>query len=260
VLFFCGVQLVLRSGVLTVLDLDEVDVTPRFAEVFKSVLSGVGGSTGGWRCCCGAPIQLPPATTKNPPPYVILLFLRFGSNGSNQHKIWTAGGKSVFIWEAGWEEPFGNNSAFSCFKNLEKGIEKENVIVPYLANLFHVALSEKRIFACWKKAKISPLYKKGSKLDPNNYRMLAVSGTLYRLYANILRELVTQWCVENQKVPDTQFGFYPNHSTIQPMFILRHLVHAAKQIKPKGCSHLHTAFIDYKQAYDTIDRPHLWDH
>ena len=36
-----------------------------------------------------------------------------------------------------------------------------------------------------KKAMISPLYKKGSKLDPNNYRMLAVSGTLYRLYANI---------------------------------------------------------------------------
>ena len=59
------------------------------------------------------------------------------------------------------------------------GDEKDkNVIVPYPANLFHVALSEKRIPACWEKAKISPLYKKGSKLDPNNYRMLAVSGTL----------------------------------------------------------------------------------
>ena len=51
VLFLCGVQLVLRSGVFTILDLDEVDVTPSFAEVFRSVLSGVGGSTGGWRCC-----------------------------------------------------------------------------------------------------------------------------------------------------------------------------------------------------------------
>jgi hypothetical protein len=75
-----------------------------------------------------------------------------------------------------------------------------------------------------------------------------------------LTELVIKWCVENQKVPDTQFGFYPDRSTTQPMFILWHLVHAAKQIKPKGCSHLHTAFIDFKQAYDTIDRPHLWDH
>ena len=46
VLFLYGIQLVLRSGVLTVLDLDKLDVTPRFAEVFRSVLSGVGGSAG----------------------------------------------------------------------------------------------------------------------------------------------------------------------------------------------------------------------
>ena len=51
VLFLCGVQLVLRSGVLTVLELDEVDVTPSFVEVFRSVLSGVGGCTSGRRCC-----------------------------------------------------------------------------------------------------------------------------------------------------------------------------------------------------------------
>jgi hypothetical protein len=51
VLFLCGVQLVLRSGVLTILDLNEVDVALSFAEVFRSVLSGVGGCTSGWRCC-----------------------------------------------------------------------------------------------------------------------------------------------------------------------------------------------------------------
>ena len=43
VLFLCGIQLVLKSGVLTILDLDEVDVTLSFAEVFRSVLSGVHG-------------------------------------------------------------------------------------------------------------------------------------------------------------------------------------------------------------------------
>ena len=53
---------------------------------------------------------------------------------------------------------------FSAFflKYAYPGDEKDkNVIVPYLANLFHViALSEKRIPACWKKAKISPPYKR----------------------------------------------------------------------------------------------------
>ena len=51
VLCLCSVQLVLRSGVFTILDFDKVDVTPMFAEVFRSMLSGVGGSIGGWRCC-----------------------------------------------------------------------------------------------------------------------------------------------------------------------------------------------------------------
>ena len=99
VLFLCSVSLVMRSGVLTVLDLDEVDVAPRFVEVFRSVLSGVGGSVCGWRCCWNAPSlpQLPPATSKNPPPYLSFLFLCFCSDGSNQHKIRVAGGKSVCI-------------------------------------------------------------------------------------------------------------------------------------------------------------------
>ena len=81
VLFLCGVQLVLRSGVFTILD--EVNVTPRFAEVFGSVLFGVGGSTGGWRCCWGALSlpQLPPATSKNPPPCISLLVLCFAAMG-----------------------------------------------------------------------------------------------------------------------------------------------------------------------------------
>ena len=49
VLFLCSVQLDMKSGVLTVLDLDEVDVALSFVEVFRSVLSGVGGCASGWR-------------------------------------------------------------------------------------------------------------------------------------------------------------------------------------------------------------------
>jgi hypothetical protein len=50
--FLRGNQLVLRSSVLTVLDLDEVNVTLKNAEIFGSMLSGENGSAGGgWRCC-----------------------------------------------------------------------------------------------------------------------------------------------------------------------------------------------------------------
>ena len=50
-LFLRGAQLAVRSSVLTVLDLDEVNVTLKNAEIFGSVLPGEGGSANGWRCC-----------------------------------------------------------------------------------------------------------------------------------------------------------------------------------------------------------------
>eukprot|EP00983_Pelagomonas_calceolata_P028102 881246-Pelagomonas_calceolata.AAC.1 len=90
--------------------------------------------------------------------------------------------------------------------------------------------------------------------------MLAVSGTLKRLYANVLREVVTGWCQEKHKVPDTQFGLYPGRNTLQPIFILRHLQHAAQVKRPSASSRLHAAFIDFKQACDTIPREALWTH
>ena len=141
-----------------------------------------------------------------------------------------------------------------------RGTERVNVLVPYISRLFKLFYDKARIPECWKKAKLTPLYKKGPLLDPNSYRMLAVSGTMYRLYANVIRSLVTEWCVAANKIPDTQFGFYPGRNTLQPIFILRHLQHAARTIKPGQSSRLHTAFIDFKQAYDTIPRQALWQH
>jgi len=68
---------------------------------------------------CSQSPSIAPCHFKEPTPYISLLFLCFCSGGSNQHKTWAAGGISVFIWEAGWEEPFGNNSTFSCFRILD---------------------------------------------------------------------------------------------------------------------------------------------
>jgi len=121
VLFLCGVQLVLRSGVLTLLYLNEVDVASSFVEVFRLVLSGVGSCTiiGGTAGVLLVSLNFPLPLRRNQPPTFIFLFLCFCSDGSDQHEIGAAGGKSVFIWEAGWKEPFGNNSTYCCFRNLE---------------------------------------------------------------------------------------------------------------------------------------------
>ena len=62
---------------------------------------------------CSQSPSVAPCHSEEPTPLHALLcciYLCFCSDGSNQHKIWAAGGESVFIWEAGWGEPFGNYS------------------------------------------------------------------------------------------------------------------------------------------------------
>eukprot|EP00983_Pelagomonas_calceolata_P020108 634720-Pelagomonas_calceolata.AAC.2 len=83
--------------------------------------------------------------------------------------------------------------------------ERRNVLAPYVARLFAAIMEKAEIPACWKAAKLTPLYKKGSLLDPASYRMLAVSDILYRMYANALRDVVTGWCRDKNKIPDSQY-------------------------------------------------------
>ena len=140
------------------------------------------------------------------------------------------------------------------------GSQQHNVMTPVISKLFYLLLRQASIPAEWKSAKITPLHKKGSIIHACNYRMLAVSGTFYRLYANVLRTLLQDWCHHHHKIPDSQFGFYPGRSTLHPLFILRHLKHAAQTHKPRGSPRLYAAFIDFQQAYDSIPRDQLWRH
>ncbi len=61
------------------------------------------------------------------------------------------------------------------------GVEKKNVLAPYFARFFALMMEKAQIPEMWKAAKATPLHKRGPVLDPNNCRMLAVSGTMYRL-------------------------------------------------------------------------------
>lgn len=131
-----------------------------------------------------------------------------------------------------------------------------HVLAPLLAAIMSRMFCDGRIPAEWKQARLVPLHKKGDTILPANYRLLAVNGVLYRIYANALRDLLTEWCVAHHCIPETQFGFYPGRNAQQAQFILRHLVHQHVSRQHR----LHAVFVDFKQAYDTVSRERLWAH
>jgi len=135
-------------------------------------------------------------------------------------------------------------------------LRKENVLLSTLTDLFHLLLSSGVLPQPWLKTKITPLHKKGALSDPKNYRMLAINGCVYRLFSNVVRDLLTEWALAEHQIPDTQFGFCTTRNTNQPLFIIRHVLTCAKNEQKK----VYAAFLDLLAAYDNVQRPWLWDH
>ena len=111
----------------------------------------------------------------------------------------------------------------------------ENVLLPLLTDLFHLLLSDGVTPHLWHKVKITPLHKKGPITSPQNYRLLAIAiainGCIYRLFANVVRDLLMDWALAEHQIPDSQIGFCPTRNTNHPLFILRDVLATAKKEK-----------------------------
>ena len=123
---------------------------------------------------------------------------------------------------------------FSAFfiKHAEKTVRDdrgkshtENVLLPLLTDLFHLLLSDGVTPHLWHKVIITPRHKKGPITSPPNYRLLAINGCIYRLFANMVRDLLMDWALAEHQIPDSQFGFCPTRNTNQPLLILKSSEH-----------------------------------
>ena len=100
-----------------------------------------------------------------------------------------------------------------------------------------------------------PVYKKGNENDTNNYRGITLISCMGKLFTSILNRRLLKWDEENNVITDAQFGFRRGNSTIDAIFILQSLVNF--HLKKKG-GRLYCCFIDYRKAFDFVDRGKLW--
>ncbi len=74
----------------------------------------------------------------------------------------------------------------------------------HIATLFKLLIAKANIPRFWKEARLTAIHKKGPLTQPGNYRMIAISGTLYTLYAILPRSMILDWCIQHYKIPDTR--------------------------------------------------------
>ena len=98
-----------------------------------------------------------------------------------------------------------------------------------------------------------PIYKKGDKDNPSNYRPISLLNSLYNFLVVLIRARI-QLAVEH-KVSPTQFGFRPGRSTSQATFLVRRLQDWAEQ---KG-NPFYLTLIDREKAFDKVPHCKLFD-
>ena len=87
-----------------------------------------------------------------------------------------------------------------------------DAIAEPLANIFNLSLRTAIFPDDWKLAKISPIFKDGTKNDCENYRPISVISTVAKLFEGIVYQL-RSFIAANNILIDQQSGFRPKHST-----------------------------------------------
>ena len=93
-------------------------------------------------------------------------------------------------------------------------VEAANQIAYPLKLLFECSFITSHLPAEWKYANITPLHKKGSRMDIGNYRPVSLTSVICKLMEAIVRDHVMSYFKSNKLFSDKQFGFIKGRSTV----------------------------------------------
>jgi hypothetical protein len=97
----------------------------------------------------------------------------------------------------------------------------------------------------WSVSRFFTIFKKGSRLDPSNYRDFSTLNACAKVYDGVLNNRFIQWY---QPSPE-QAGRQKGRSCEEQIMTICLLIDVARKTKKK----LYITFIDYQKAYDMVD-------
>lgn len=130
----------------------------------------------------------------------------------------------------------------------------ESVIITYIVKLFNTIFSTGLYPKEWTKAIIIPLHKKGPTNAPDNFRGISLLSTLSKVFTAVLNSRLASWSESNDVIDESQAGFRKGRSTIDHIFTL----HAVVEKQLSQNKKLYAAYIDFRKAYDSVNRSLLW--
>ncbi|XP_006822537.1 uncharacterized protein LOC102802199, partial [Saccoglossus kowalevskii] len=100
----------------------------------------------------------------------------------------------------------------------------EHHLLDAIHKLFNIVYSSNNYPHSWSTGLLVPIHKSGSKNNPANYRGIAISSCLGKLFNSILNIRLTSFLDSNNILSGRQFGFRHDCRTTDNLFILKTLV------------------------------------
>ena len=130
-----------------------------------------------------------------------------------------------------------------------------NIAAPTLLRLFNKMFCNNIYPTVWTQNYLKPVFKHGKISEPGNYRGLVIGSIFSKLYSFILLERLNKYLEMKKLISNNQIGFMKGCRTSDHIFLIQTIV---DKIVKKNGKKLFVAFIDFRKAYDTVDRENLF--
>ena len=118
-----------------------------------------------------------------------------------------------------------------------------------LINLINETLLSNVFPEALKIAKVIPIFKKGDRANPNNYRPISLLPVLSKVLEKVLNKQITRKLDELHIIDDNQYGFRSNHSTEDAVMRFIDNIEKAKQ----NFKFVISIHIDVSKAFDSCN-------
>ena len=100
-----------------------------------------------------------------------------------------------------------------------------------------------------KVAKVTPIHKKDSKLNHENYRPISLLSVLSKIFEKIIYKRMYSFLTKNKLIYERQYGFRSNYSTNYALANLTERIKSSLDTKDYVCG----IFVDLEKAFDTVN-------
>ena len=105
----------------------------------------------------------------------------------------------------------------------------------------------------WKQATVIPLFKKGSKSDPSNYRPISLTCITCKILESLLHDNILQYLLERSLISPAQFGFLKKRSAESQLLVA---TNAWRKYMDSGMQ-VDILYLDLRKAFDKVSQSQL---